>query len=360
MHSWKGTASPTNPAAPPRILRFPTSAARFVVLLVGGLLLSVFPVALTGEQATDTSCAVSVLSGLAGQQDAPSGTWTTGPEMPTARYGLGAVVIDGLIYAAAGGWYDFTFRALDSLEVFDPVEGSWSRRQPLLNARYGLAATVVEGILYCLGGENGSRLVTWVEGFDPATGEWSYGAQMAVPRRSPAAVEREGSIYCFGGYNRGVVAFADVYSPEWMMWSRLPDLPTARRGLAAAGLNDLIYCVGGEDAYRSLATLEIFDPELNVWTSGPDMPTARHGLAAVALEGKLYCIGGYNSELRGDDSFLNTVEIYDPATQSWSTGPPMPTPRYQLAAVVCGGRIYCLGGSNAESNMLTTVEILTP
>ena len=57
------------------------------------------------------------------------------------------------------------------------------------------------------------------------------------------------------------------------------------------------------------------------WQTAPSMPTARQGLAAVNVDGKVYVVGGWK------DTRLNTLEIYDPATKSWTTGEPMPTAR---------------------------------
>ena len=61
----------------------------------------------------------------------------------------------------------------------------------------------------------------------------------------------------------------------------------------------------------------------------------------VAFQGKLWAIGGRTSFL---GTQFPTVEIYDPATNSWSTGVPLPTGRGGLAAAVLGDRVYVFGG----------------
>jgi N-acetylneuraminic acid mutarotase len=82
------------------------------------------------------------------------------------------------------------------------------------------------------------------------------------------------------------------------------------------------------------------------------MPTPREGLATRVDNGILYAVGGYNG------GPLNTVEAYDPATNTWTTKAPMPTPRAFLAAGVVNGVLYAVGGING--NYLNTVEAFNP
>lgn len=90
------------------------------------------------------------------------------------------------------------------------------------------------------------------------------------------------------------------------------------------------------------------------WYAGAPMPTGRSELAVVALDGWIYAIGGFNGV-----SFLNTVEAYDPASNTWVTLAPMPTPRAAVQAAVVDGRIHVVGGYNA-SGALTVHEVYDP
>jgi hypothetical protein len=44
-------------------------------------------------------------------------------------------------------------------------------------------------------------------------------------------------------------------------------------------------------------------------------------------------------------NILNTLEAYDPATNTWTSEAPMPTAREFLAAGVVNGVLYAVGGS---------------
>jgi len=50
--------------------------------------------------------------------------------------------------------------------------------------------------------------------------------------------------------------------------------------------------VGGETRNSVFASHEVYDPATDRWSSALPLPEARHGLAAAALGGKLYVIGG--------------------------------------------------------------------
>jgi hypothetical protein len=111
---------------------------------------------------------------------------------------------------------------------------------------------------------------------------------------------------------------------------------------------------------------EIYSPATNTWSTGPPMPTARAALAAAAAPcpggaipaGCIYAIGGVNG------APLNVVDVYNTFTNSWFTETPMPTKRDFLAAAEarCFGRagtcVYAIDGTNDP--LLNTNEALKP
>jgi N-acetylneuraminic acid mutarotase len=82
------------------------------------------------------------------------------------------------------------------------------------------------------------------------------------------------------------------------------------------------------------------------WRNGKAVAEARTEVVAVAARGKIYLFGGL-SQGGGSDR----VDIYDPKSDSWSTGPNLPAqaPRHHMAAAVHGDRIYILGGYREAS-----------
>ena len=84
------------------------------------------------------------------------------------------------------------------------------------------------------------------------------------------------------------------------------------------------------------------------------MGSKRASHAAVVLPGpRVLVMGGHD----GSSSPLNTAELYDPQSQTWSAVPPMGSKRSGLAAVVLPGpRVLVMGGQDGHSD-LNTAEL---
>ncbi|MDO9098650.1 MAG: MopE-related protein, partial [Candidatus Methanoperedens sp.] len=73
--------------------------------------------------------------------------------------------------------------------------------------------------------------------------------------------------------------------------------------------------------------------------------------AAAVVNNKIYVIGGWISS-----GAVATVEVYDPATNTWTNESSMPTARYLLAAEVVNNRIYAIGGETTYGDVVATNE----
>jgi len=88
-----------------------------------------------------------------------------------------------------------------------------------------------------------------------------------------------------------------------------------------------------------MRTLEVYSPFTNSWSTGPDLPTARGGIAGAIFDGQFVVVGG-----EGRGSTFSQVEAYDPLRKKWTSLPPLPTARHGLAAVSLDGKLYVIGG----------------
>lgn len=96
--------------------------------------------------------------------------------------------------------------------------------------------------------------------------------------------------------------------------------------------------------------LYIFDPDTMAFrTSSARLPRARYRHAAVAAKGKLWLVGGRTIP---DDTIIPEVDVYDPATDSWTTVGTIPeaflTSDNGAFASADGSTIYVVGGYNQQ------------
>lgn len=133
-------------------------------------------------------------------------------------------------------------------------------------------------------------------------------------------------------------------------WEYKTPMPSFRSDFGIVEKDAKIYVIGGstrpdswthQDGEPS-ALLEIYDPATDSWQSGPSMPTPRRFTgAAPGIDGKIYVFGGYKNH----GVYADNVEVYDPETQLWEARRPMPFTR-SCFAVQAGidGKIYVFGG----------------
>ena len=81
------------------------------------------------------------------------------------------------------------------------------------------------------------------------------------------------------------------------------------------------------------------------------MPTKRWGVSTLCIETTLIVVGGK----KGDDVFLNTVEILGTSTRQWHTATKLPQPLANSSMTVCGDHIDLLGAAGEHSNQSTAI-----
>jgi N-acetylneuraminic acid mutarotase len=137
-------------------------------------------------------------------------------------------------------------------------------------------------------------------------------------------------------------------------------MPTKRGSPTAAVVDGKIYVIGGATTsegskdpgihparpHQVVGTNEVYDPATNTWATRSPMPTPRNHVANGVVNGKIYVIGGrLGNAFIGRAANTDTVEGYDPATDKWSaTLSRMPTPRSALTYGTYKGKIYVAGG----------------
>jgi N-acetylneuraminic acid mutarotase len=188
----------------------------------------------------------------------------------------------------------------------------------------------------------------------PPSARWQRLADMLTPHEYHAAVAVDGKIYVLGGEP---AAKFEEYDPATNQWRILPPMPTPGRSfLGAAAVGRTIYALGGTSRQVVVyATVEAYDLTRGSWRTCASLRMPRNRLAAVALNGKIFAIGGMDANHNS-----SAVEEYDPARDSWVRRADMPTARHGHAAVAAGNKILVLGGEGNGFGALAVVEEYDP
>jgi N-acetylneuraminic acid mutarotase/glucose/arabinose dehydrogenase len=141
-------------------------------------------------------------------------------------------------------------------------------------------------------------------------------------------------------------------------WADRAPLPAELLDAGGATLGGKLYLVAGEADSGHLSSLWIYDPATDSWNSGPPLPGPAVENPSVAAEGgKLYVFGGSTHSFSGAQ---NNAAVFDPATNSWTSLPPMATARGGAMARAIDGKIYVAGGLGADGASLDSVEVFDP
>jgi RNA polymerase sigma factor (sigma-70 family) len=269
------------------------------------------------------------------------GTWTQKADMPTARSNLGSALVDGKIYVIGGT--PSNGGAVASAEEYDPATDIWTKRANMPTAREGIRAAAVDGIVYAIGGWKPGGDTSILEAYDPATDKWTRKANMPTRRTMTAVAVVDGIIYVIGGeLGSTPLSVVEAYDPATDKWTRMADMPTARYMAGYCVIDGLIYVFGGATErnpefiiWGSVPTVEVYDPATNTWVQSSDMPRPRLGHTTSVVDGMIYIVGGIDSgvvelffegklEQAEVGKLSSIVDVYDPDTDMWTTAANLP------------------------------------
>jgi hypothetical protein len=304
---------------------------------------------------------------------ASENSWTTLEPMPTPRASFGVAVVEGKIYAIGGG----TDTIVGTNEMYDPATDMWTTKQPMPTPRHSFGIAVYQNKIYVIGGTIGpgiavgeSLLTGATEVYDPITDTWEIKTSMPTPRQGLEANVVSDKIYLIGGV-RYVGGFLhqefdenEVYDPATDSWTIKAPLPTAVWGYSSAVVDNEIYLIGGGNKTTGgifpVTLNQIYTPATDTWDFGQTIPTglwhADSGVTTgVFAPERIYVLGGSYYSVA-----YNLTQTYDPEVDGWTTGTPMPTPRWSLSVAVVDDELYAIGGKTEEDTYSVVNEKYTP
>ena len=280
---------------------------------------------------------------------AAEGAWVRKTDMPTKRFGISIAEVEGKLFVIGGSQSN---DRLATVEVYDPATDSWTSRAEMPTARKNTAAAVVNGIIYVFGGTESIECacLTTTEAYDPKTDLWTTKQVMPTSRYGLAAVPLNGKIYVIGGWIGGAMTSAvEMYDPVTDTWEDKAPLPRASGHFGYAGFNGKIYVFGGSDAAGVIRDTREYNPVTDQWTTKAAMPIGRAFPSTTVLDGKIYLLGGNLPGSWPVFPVTRQVDLYDPVTNTWEPGVPMPTAKSGLASATVKGNIYAIGGHTGIS-----------
>ncbi len=140
-----------------------------------------------------------------------------------------------------------------------------------------------------------------------------------------------------------VVASAQATYPSW---SHTGNLNTYRYGHTATLLSDGKVLVFGSSELPSTNSAEVYDPTSGTWSTTGSLNFAFSRRTATLLpSGKVLVAGGVGLDNGIMPVSVNSAELYDPATGTWTTTGSLNTGRaYHTATLLPSGKVLVAGG----------------
>lgn len=312
---------------------------------------------------------------------------TAGPNMTTARaLHLAVQLSDNRVLLIGGA--DATGTVLNSCEIYDPATNSFTATGSMGTARtLHAACRLADGRVMVTGGTSSlvdtttaiTSTLNSTEIWNPATGQWSGGAAIGGRRLAPALTRLSNNqimvsggveVTFFLGVPIAAVSTTAVqrWNPATSTWTSGANMSQGRAGhqYNQVTLNDgRVLMTGGTLVPNLLGAAnatpingaEAYNPTTNTWAQ-VNMSTARALHSATKLQdGRVVVCGGAQGTLTTPVS-IDAVEVFNPATNSWSPLPALSGPRAgQGAELLPDGTVILFGGQGASATV-NTIETL--
>lgn len=220
---------------------------------------------------------------------------------------------------------------IDSVETYDPTTNIWVPNLALGTGCSGHGSVLLDDNRIMIVGGNSGR----VQFFYPITESWDWTQIFADIGPGPGGTNQltkmpDGRVILSGDQ----VGNANIFNPLTGTWLLTAAATTDRWDHKAFWINDgtsgRLYVFGGTSALGALDSVEAYDPNTDTWTTMAPMSIARWPIAAAKLSDDRVVVCGGTS---------TTTEIYDPLTNTWTSLPAIPIRDDGLGFELNDGRV---------------------
>jgi hypothetical protein len=332
-----------------------------------------FSVALVQAQSADKAAQPSVPD-----------SWGSGPDLPTA-----AVRAVGIFFPANGRFYVMGGRSADTAGSdlthpyeFNPSTNTWTTKvgtypdNQVNNMACGLVNVGSSPRIFCVGGSAAGQTTAAarVFSYDPvadtvtpltAADDWPGNTAGTILPGGFSVLSNK--LYILGGFNINTASTNQIwqFDPNAAVgakWTQMVNTPVGIMYAPTATIGNIIY-VGGASDYVGgtvvdTATSFSFNPTTNTIGAIAAIPRACGETRAIALAGKMWVMGGG----RVAPNPGTQIDVYNPASNTWSTAAPFVTPRRNFPVDTDGNRVWLAGGYTTDglTPQMTTEIFLVP
>jgi Kelch motif len=304
-------------------------------------------------------------------------SWSAGPDLPSVGTRLVGVFFpaNGKFYAMGGRSSDVAGNEFTHPFEYDPATNSWTTKSATYpdiqvnNMACGVLSDAGTPYIYCVGGSDVASQTTTgrVFRYDPVTDTlssvgdpWPPGAATTTLPGGFTVFNNE--LFILGGFNiPGGNAITDIweFDPATGAWMQKgATLPVPLGYIPTTTIGSLIYTGGGTDITGGVLTDTtnsfVYDPVADSISTIAPIPRATGETRALNFCNQMYVMGGG----RVAPNPSNEVDVYDPATNTWSTGIPFATGRRNFPTDTDGtNRIWLAGGYDNGGVIVASMEI---
>jgi hypothetical protein len=257
-----------------------------------------------------TALLIAALALCATAAAAPEGVGTGDLTVPRLDPAV-ALLSDGRVLAASGVSGDGTGAREARSEIYDPATGQWTGAPDMRDVHNsGRATTLANGDVLFTDPSTAAEL------FHPGGG-WTTAGRFVetLDVTYTQTLLADGRVLVTGGGSRR----GEIYTPATGQWRLTAgSMALSRRNHVAIRLgNGKVLLAGGTastpNGTQVLATAELYDPATDQFSSTGTMTDARRdALATVLPSGKVLVVDG------GQASPHSSAELYDPGTGQWA------------------------------------------
>ncbi len=290
-------------------------------------------------------------------------SWSSVAPIPLMRTEAQGGAVKGRLYVL-GGFYDSQYRATTRADAYNPVTNTWSQIAPMPQALTHAASLVEGNTIWVIGGYVGNHpgpSTTRVLKYNTETNRWSDGPPLPEARGGGTAALVGRNIHFISGALRTGNNTNDVDKPEHYVlnlaggtsWTRAANIPLARNHLGSATVNGRIYVIGGQfssnEGISNQSRVDIYDPATNSWSRAADLPVARGHIepSVLTINGQIYVFGGSSNDGAAGKASADAF-VYDPQRNVWMRIPNLPAGRKSLVAGYIDGRLFVGPGGTGQ------------